>query len=67
MMPLSEPPHHVEQASGPAAEKGQQRREHRYDHLYHNLSPWPYDAGKRHISRADCVNLNNMVEEFCKT
>ncbi|MBR6031553.1 MAG: hypothetical protein IKP36_06285 [Bacteroidaceae bacterium] len=30
------------------------------------LSPWPYDAGKRHISRADCVNLNNMAEEFCK-
>ena len=31
------------------------------------LSPWPYDAGKRHISRADCVNLNNMAEEFCKS
>ena len=31
------------------------------------LSPWPYDVGKRHISRADCVNLNNMAEEFCKT
>ena len=30
------------------------------------LSPWPYDAGKRHISRADCVNLNNMAEEICK-
>ena len=30
------------------------------------LSPWPYDAGKRHISRADCVELNNMAEEFCK-
>ena len=30
------------------------------------LSPWPYDAGKRHISRDDCVNLNNMAEEFCK-
>ena len=30
------------------------------------LSPWPYDAGKRHISRADCVSLNNMAEEFCK-
>ncbi len=30
------------------------------------LSPWPYDAGKRHISRADCVNLNNIAEEFCK-
>ena len=31
------------------------------------LSPWPYDANKRHISRADCVTLNNMAEEFCKT
>ena len=31
------------------------------------LSPWPYDADKRHISRADCVNLNNMAEEICKT
>ena len=30
------------------------------------LSPWPYDAGKRHISRADCVMLNEMAEEFCK-
>ena len=30
------------------------------------LSPWPYDAGKRHIGRADCVELNDMAEEFCK-
>ena len=30
------------------------------------LSPWPYDAGKRRISRADCVSLNTMAEEFCK-
>ena len=30
------------------------------------LSPWPYDAGKRHISRVDCVTLNNMAEEFCR-
>lgn len=29
------------------------------------LSPWPYDAGKRHISRADCVELNGMAEEIC--
>ncbi len=28
------------------------------------LSPWPYDAGKRHISRADCVALNAMAEEI---
>jgi len=30
------------------------------------LSPWPYDANKRHISRADCVSLNNLAEEFCQ-
>ncbi len=29
------------------------------------LSPWPYDASKRHISRADCVALNTMAEEIC--
>ena len=29
------------------------------------LSPWTYDAGKRKISRADCVALNNMAEEIC--
>jgi len=28
------------------------------------LSPWPYDAGKRHIARADCVALNTMAEEI---
>ena len=30
------------------------------------LSPWEYDAEKRHISRADCVALNNMAEEICR-
>ena len=29
------------------------------------LCPWPYDASKRHISRADCVALNSMAEEIC--
>lgn len=29
------------------------------------LSPWPYDANKRHISRADCMALNAMAEEIC--
>ena len=29
------------------------------------LSPWPYDAGKRHVSRAECVALNGMAEEIC--
>lgn len=28
------------------------------------LSPWPYDASKRHISRTDCVALNTMAEEI---
>ncbi|MCR4957568.1 MAG: hypothetical protein K6B13_03030 [Prevotella sp.] len=28
------------------------------------LSPWDYDAGKRHITRADCVALNAMAEEI---
>lgn len=28
------------------------------------LSPWQYDANKRHISRADCQALNNMAEEM---
>ncbi len=29
------------------------------------LSPWPYDGGKRHITRADCIALNKMAEEMC--
>ena len=29
------------------------------------LSPWPYNADKRHISRADCMALNAMAEEIC--
>jgi hypothetical protein len=29
------------------------------------LSPWEYDAEKRHVSRADCVALNGMAEEIC--
>ena len=28
------------------------------------LSPWKYDAGKRHISRAECVALNAMAAEI---
>ena len=28
------------------------------------LSPWQYDAEKRHISRADCVALNAMAEDI---
>ena len=30
------------------------------------LSPWPYDDGKRHISRSECVALNAMAEEICQ-
>ncbi|MBR5092300.1 MAG: hypothetical protein IKX32_02360 [Bacteroidales bacterium] len=30
------------------------------------LSPWVYDAGKRHISREDCMALNTMAEEITK-
>ena len=30
------------------------------------LSPWAYDANKRHISRADCIALNAMAEEICE-
>ena len=30
------------------------------------LSPWPYEEGKRHISRSECVALNTMAEEICK-
>ena len=29
------------------------------------LSPWPHNGDKRHISRADCVALNDMAEEIC--
>ncbi|MBQ8095783.1 MAG: hypothetical protein IJ243_01660 [Prevotella sp.] len=29
------------------------------------LSPWSYDGGKRHITRADCVALNEMAEGIC--
>ena len=29
------------------------------------LSPWPYDAKKRHITREECVALNAMAEEIC--
>lgn len=29
------------------------------------LSPWPYDASKRHITREECVALNAMAEEIC--
>lgn len=30
------------------------------------LSPWLYNVGKHHISRADCMALNAMAAEICK-
>ena len=29
------------------------------------LSPWEYDPQKKHVSRADCVAMNQMAEEIC--
>lgn len=28
------------------------------------LSPWEYDAGKKHVIRAECVAMNQMAEEI---
>ena len=28
------------------------------------LSPWEYDADKKHVTRADCVAMNKMAEEI---
>ena len=30
------------------------------------LSPWDYDADKRHVTRAECVAMNAMAEEICE-
>lgn len=30
------------------------------------LSPWEYDAEKKHVSRADCVTMNKMAEEIAE-
>ena len=30
------------------------------------LSPWEYDASKKHISRLECVTLNTMAEDICR-
>ena len=29
------------------------------------LSPWQHDPDKRHVSRAECIALNQMAEEIC--
>ena len=29
------------------------------------LSPWEYDPHKNHVSRAECVAMNQMAEEIC--
>jgi len=28
------------------------------------LSPWEYDPDKKHVSRAECVEMNKMAEEI---
>ena len=30
------------------------------------LSPWEYDAGKKRVSRNECVEMNMMAEEICE-
>lgn len=29
------------------------------------LSPWPFDAKKKQVTRAECVAMNQMAEEIC--
>ena len=29
------------------------------------LSPWEYDAGKKHVTRSECVAMNQMAEQIC--
>ena len=29
------------------------------------LGPWDYDPTKKHVSRAECVEMNKMAEEIC--
>ena len=31
------------------------------------LSPWEYDPAKRHVSRAECVEMNKMAEEIAQS
>lgn len=30
------------------------------------LSPWEYDPQQKHVSRAKCVEMNNIAEEICR-
>jgi len=30
------------------------------------LSPWEYDPHKKHVSRAECIEMNKMAEEICE-
>lgn len=30
------------------------------------LTPWSYDPTKRHVTRNDCIALNNIAEEICR-
>lgn len=29
------------------------------------LSPWPFDPDKRHVTRPDCIAMNQMAENIC--
>ena len=29
------------------------------------LSPWPYDPDKHHVTRPDCIAMNQMAEDIC--
>ncbi len=29
------------------------------------LSPWEYDQNKKHVTRAECIEMNKMAEEIC--
>ncbi len=29
------------------------------------LSPWEYNPNKKHVSRAECIEMNKMAEEIC--
>ena len=31
------------------------------------LSPWAYDSRKKHVTRAECVEMNKMAEEIASS
>ena len=36
-----------------------------FDAVAEGLSPWEYDPSKRHVTRTECVAMNQMAEEIC--